>query len=97
MVILAEKNYENVFELFPEFFHKEILLKWKYILHDSGNDFYISNLVQDFYDSFSSEDIDFELGRIMLHWKGNEIIFGVNKISAFTGIQMRRENQEPSN
>jgi hypothetical protein len=97
MVILAEKNYSNVFDLFPEFFYGEILMKWEYILHKSGNDYYIENLVQDFYNSFSSEDIDFENGRILLHWKGRDIIFGVQEIAEYTGLKIQDGNQQPGN
>ena len=97
MVILAEKNYGNIFELFPVYFYEEIAKKWNYILHDSGTDFYLENLVHDFYDSFNIEDIDFALGRIMIHWKGHDIIFGVQEISEITGIAIRNGNQQPGN
>ena len=34
MVILPEKNYANVFDLFPTYFKDEINQKWKYVMHD---------------------------------------------------------------
>jgi hypothetical protein len=97
MVIIVEKNYANVFDVFPTFFKTEIKQKWEYIMHDSGNDFYIESLVQEFYNSFAINDIDYENGRILLHWRGNEIIFGVNEIAAVTKLTIQDGNQQHGN
>jgi hypothetical protein len=66
-------------------------------LHDSGNSFYIENLVVEFYNSFDVNDIDWENGRILLHWRGGELFVSVDEIAAVTKINIKEGNQEHGN
>ena len=56
------------------------------MLHADNFAFYIPRLVQEFYDGFTLDNIDYDHYSIQLTWRGETRIFRLQIISELTGI-----------
>ena len=61
-----------------------------HILHEDESHFYIESLVREFYDSFTLHDIDMENLLLHVNLKGRSTVFGINDISEWIGIRVKR-------
>jgi len=65
---VAEKNFFTIFQTFGMYFLEEIMNRnWGYLIQKGSFDRYIPSLVEEFYDSFTNNDIDYHAQRIHIN------------------------------
>ena len=84
--IFTERNFSLVFEAFGMHFLDQIRARnWDYLLHSNTYEFYIPNLVQEFYDEFSTNNVDRNHVVIEVSWSEIKIVH-LQTILDLTGI-----------
>ena len=59
-----------------------------YLIHEGSTDHYISNLVEEFYSSFTNNDIDDHAHSIYINWIGEMKVVDLQLLSDLTGIPL---------
>lgn len=68
---------------------------WSYLLFSRRYQFYIPNLVRDFYDGFKVTNFDLELGKLQIIWRGVDRIISIENISALINIPLKPSATHP--
>lgn len=68
MPFLPNKNFMDVFKNFDVYFQDEIKEKWVYILQENDTEYFLPDLVREFYARFMNRDINHDAGTIVWRW-----------------------------
>ena len=68
---VAEKNFFTIFQTFGMYFLEEIMNRnWGYLIHEGSFKRYIPSLLEEFYNSFTDNNIDSHADRIHINLRG---------------------------
>ena len=86
---VTKKNFFIIFQIFGTYFLEKITNRnWGYLIHEGSTDRYISNLVEEYYNNFTNNDIDNHAHMIHINWREERKVMDLQLLPDLTKIPL---------